>query len=141
MSFRVIRPLDSESRKGQKRDDAGALDRYRQLPLMLRTVSRSPARHNFAAFGNKALERAYVLIIDCERLIRAEAADLAASTSAPASSAAFASTAFAATTFALAIAVRAAPRRAIISVFVSISVSHCYLILLKYALKSMSSGL
>ena len=43
---------------------------------MFGAVSRSATRHNLATFGDKALERADVLIIDREGLVRAKTADL-----------------------------------------------------------------
>jgi hypothetical protein len=130
MSLRVIRPLDSECREREQRNHARAFYCYSELPLMLGAVTRSPAGHDLASFGNEALERPDILVVNCTRLVRTETADLAPSTATPPrTAAAFASAAFAAATFALTIGVGTpATRRTItIAMFASISVSHCLL--------------
>src|ERR1700689_4494076 len=44
---------------------------------MLGAVAGGAARYNLAAFGDETAERAHVLVIDLEGLVRTEAADLA----------------------------------------------------------------
>lgn len=62
---------------GQQRDRPRALDSVCQRPLMLCTTTGYPSGNNFAALGDKMLERFRVLIIDDQTGIRTKAADLA----------------------------------------------------------------
>src|SRR6266852_3136931 len=75
---------DSQRRERQQREHARALDRHRKLALMLGAVARGAAWNYLAAFGDKAAERAHILVIDLERFVGAESAYLAASTRTPA---------------------------------------------------------
>jgi hypothetical protein len=64
-------------RKRQKSDIAGALDRFRQLALMVRTGPGNPARGNFAPLGNKVTQGTDIFIINRYLLVGAEAANFA----------------------------------------------------------------
>src|SRR6185437_13439142 len=63
---------------GKQSDVAGALDRLRQLTLLLRGDGGDSRRHDLAALGDEALEQAHVLVIDLRRVLAREGARLAA---------------------------------------------------------------
>jgi hypothetical protein len=103
--LRVIPASNSERREWEQRDHASALDRHRELPLMLSAISRRPARHDFAALRDEALQRTDVLVIDRERFVGAETAYFAPPAAAAPRASTIASAAFAAPAIALPITV------------------------------------
>src|SRR5918911_2406576 len=63
---------------GQEGQLAGALDRLRQLPLLLRRHGGDAPRHDLAALGDEALQQLHVLVVDLRRVGVRERARLAA---------------------------------------------------------------
>src|SRR6185312_16872162 len=49
---------------GEEAEIAGALDRLRQLTLLLGRHRRDAARHDLAALGDKPLQQLHVLVVD-----------------------------------------------------------------------------
>jgi hypothetical protein len=97
---------------------------------MLGAIPGSTARHDLAAFGNKALQSTDILVIDRQRFIGAEAAYFPPSAAAPPCSTAIAPAALAAAaaiTLAITIRPRAARMALAVSLFHSLFVSHLYL--------------
>src|SRR3990172_409066 len=62
---------------GEDGEHARALDGARDLPLVQRAVAADAARDDLAALGEEVLELPLVLVVDLERLVGAEPADLA----------------------------------------------------------------
>src|SRR6266545_3768528 len=62
-------------RERQKSDGAGALDGQGDLALMTRAVARDAPRNDLAPIADEVLEGLRVLVIDGDRLVRAELAD------------------------------------------------------------------
>jgi hypothetical protein len=62
---------------GQQRNCSRALDGMRQGPLMFCTATRYPPGDDFSTFGNKMLQRFWVLVVDDQTRICTEAAYLA----------------------------------------------------------------
>src|SRR5262245_54454564 len=63
---------------GQEAQEAGALDRLRELALLLGRHRRDTARHDLAALRNEALQQPHVLVVDLGRVRAGERAALAA---------------------------------------------------------------
>src|SRR3546814_11033875 len=76
MSSSPARRLLQHVRK--QRQEAGTLDRTRQLTLLLGRHGGDAARHDLAALRNEALQQARVLVVDLRRLRPGERAALAA---------------------------------------------------------------
>src|SRR5512142_2601267 len=64
--------------EGDQREHPRAPDGQRQRALVARAGAADPARHHLAAIGDEALEELRVLVVDRDRGLGAEAADLAA---------------------------------------------------------------
>jgi hypothetical protein len=98
---------------------------------MLRAIPRRPARYDFPAFRNEALQSPDVFVIDSEGFVGAKATYFAAAAAAAPRASALASATIAATALALAIAIwaRAARPAMALSLFVHSFVSHGPLIL------------
>ena len=64
-------------RKGQDRNVSGPFDGHRDLPLVLRTVSRDPSWDDFTPFRDEKRQNPGVLIVNINFLIRTETADFA----------------------------------------------------------------
>src|ERR671933_2049781 len=71
-------PSGSAGDVGQEGQLAGALDRLRQLPLLLRRDGGNAPRHDLAPLGDEALEQLHVLVVDLRRVGVRERARLAA---------------------------------------------------------------
>src|SRR3546814_20506666 len=76
MSRSPARRLLQHVRK--QRQEAGTLDRTRQLTLLLGRHGGDAARHDLAALRNEALQQARVLVVDLRRLRPGARAALAA---------------------------------------------------------------
>src|SRR5215831_16542547 len=63
---------------GQEPEEARALDRLRELTLLLRRDGRDARRHDLAALGDEALQEADVLVVDLRGIRARERAGLAA---------------------------------------------------------------
>src|ERR1700679_2887762 len=63
---------------GQERQEAGTLDRLGEFALLLGRHRGNTARHDLAALGDEALEKAHVLVIGLWRVGAGERAALAA---------------------------------------------------------------
>src|ERR1041385_1981753 len=62
----------------QQTEKARALDRLRELTLLLGRHSGDPARHDLAALGDVALQQLHVLVVDFRRIRAGKRAALAA---------------------------------------------------------------
>ena len=62
---------------GQEAEETRALDRLRELALLLGRHRRDPARHDLAALGNVTLKELGVLVIDLRRVGAGERTSLA----------------------------------------------------------------
>src|SRR5712671_2563328 len=80
---------------GQEAEIAGALDRLRQLALLLGRDRGDAARHDLAALGDEALQQLHVLVVDLRRVGPGERAGLAPPEKRPACRRAAATTALA----------------------------------------------
>jgi hypothetical protein len=60
----------------QQRQEAGALDRYRELTLIERLRTRDAARNDLARLSDVALQRGQILIVDVLHALGSEAAEL-----------------------------------------------------------------
>jgi hypothetical protein len=66
-------------RVGQKRDVTSPLQRDRQLPLVAGAGAGLPARFDLGSLGQIPTEAVDLLVVDLDRFVSAERADLAAS--------------------------------------------------------------
>src|SRR6266536_1250225 len=82
MSFIGI-SLGARDRVRQDGEHARALDGGGDLALVQRAVAADPPRDDLAALGEEVLELALVLVVDLQRLVGTEAADLAPAEAAP----------------------------------------------------------
>src|SRR5208282_3356755 len=62
----------------QQRQEARALDRRRQLPLVETLGAGDPARHDLAGLGHVVLERREILVVDHRHVVGREAAEFLA---------------------------------------------------------------
>src|SRR5690606_23746644 len=74
LALGAARLLNDVRQQGER---AGALDRLRELALLLDRNRRDAARHDLAALGNEALEQLHVLVVDLRRVRTGERAGLA----------------------------------------------------------------
>src|SRR5580704_7343424 len=67
----------SRDRERHERDHPRPVDRHGDGALMLGAVAGQATRHQLAAVGDEVLEQRGVLVVDLDRLVRAELALLA----------------------------------------------------------------
>src|SRR5450755_253803 len=67
----------SRDRERHERDHPRPVDRHGNGPLMFGAVAGQTPRHQLAAVGDEVLEQRGVLVVDLDRLVRAELALLA----------------------------------------------------------------